>query len=78
VQHLEKIPDSVLELFKPVAEELIASQGAVEALSAALAQISGNTTDIKVFSCFFLYSFFFFFFFLKSQIVFLTRYYSVY
>ena len=44
---LEKIPESVLELFRPAAEQLIASQGAVEALSAALAQITGNTADIK-------------------------------
>lgn len=40
---LEKIPDQVLPYFQSIAEEMIASRGAVPALSAALAHISGYT-----------------------------------
>ncbi|XP_031556545.1 nucleolar RNA helicase 2-like [Actinia tenebrosa] len=43
---LEQIPSDVLEHFQEAAEKLIKEKGAVEAVAAALAQISG-TTEIK-------------------------------
>ena len=47
VRFLEGIPESVLEHFRRSAEELIESRGAVDALAAALAKITGNTEVIK-------------------------------
>jgi len=47
IKFLDKIPESILEYFRPAAEQLIKDKGAVDALSAALAQISGNTEGIK-------------------------------
>ncbi|XP_067673213.1 nucleolar RNA helicase 2-like [Haliotis asinina] len=44
VRSLDDVPNETLEHFKESAESLIASRGAVNALSAALAVISGSTT----------------------------------
>eukprot|EP00744_Colponema_vietnamica_P014753 GILI01020653.1.p1 GENE.GILI01020653.1~~GILI01020653.1.p1 ORF type:complete len:411 (+),score=142.36 GILI01020653.1:67-1233(+) len=44
---LDVVSDKVLPMFKEVAEELIESRGAVNALAAALAFMTGNTTAIK-------------------------------
>ncbi|XP_046359627.1 nucleolar RNA helicase 2-like [Haliotis rufescens] len=44
VRSLDDVPNETLEHFKESAESLIASRGAINALSAALAVISGSTT----------------------------------
>ena len=47
VRCLDKVSPSVLPYFKAVASKLIEERGAVEVLSAALAYISGVTTEMK-------------------------------
>lgn len=47
VKNLESVESSVLPYFHETAKELIASQGAIEALSAALAYMSGYAGGIK-------------------------------
>lgn len=44
---LKQVEDSVLQYFNEIAEEMIAEEGAVKALSTALAFISGNTKKIS-------------------------------
>ncbi|XP_077999152.1 nucleolar RNA helicase 2-like isoform X1 [Glandiceps talaboti] len=46
IKSLDKIPESAIDHFRDVAEQLIAEKGAVPALAAALAHISG-ATDIS-------------------------------
>src|SRR2546430_2226967 len=47
IKNLESVESSVLPYFKSTAKELIEKQGAIEALSAALAYISGYSGGIK-------------------------------
>lgn len=46
VRFLDQIPSDVLDHFREAAERLVEEKGAVDAVAAALAQISG-TTEIK-------------------------------
>lgn len=46
IAFLSKVPENTLEYFRSAAEELITEKGAVDAVAAALAHISGNT-EIK-------------------------------
>lgn len=43
-RYLDSVPVTAIEYFRQSAEKLIAERGAVEALAAALAHISGATT----------------------------------
>jgi ATP-dependent RNA helicase DDX21 len=47
VLSLKTVEDGVLQYFNDIAEEMIAEEGAVKALSKALAFISGNTKKIS-------------------------------